>query len=60
MPLILVEVEMAHVIQSKPYIFSVVDRENLKKFFFSEECKSRDGVAASSCAEGFGVCCVSE
>ena len=31
-----------------------------KELFFSEECKSRDGVAASSCAEGFGVCCVSE
>ena len=30
------------------------------ELFFSEECKSRDGVAASSCAEGFGVCCVSE
>ena len=35
MPVILVEVEMAHVIQSKPYIFSVVDRENIKKSSFS-------------------------
>ena len=25
-----------------------------------EECSSRDGVASGSCAEGYGVCCISK
>ena len=25
-----------------------------------EECSNKDGTAAGSCADGFGVCCVSK
>ena len=28
--------------------------------YTSEECENRDGVAAGSCADGFGVCCISK
>ena len=27
--------------------------------YTAEECASRDGVASGSCAEGYGVCCIS-
>lgn len=29
-------------------------------FDFSEECNDRGGTSSGSCANGFGVCCVSE
>ena len=28
--------------------------------YTAEECSDRDGVATGSCADGFGVCCVSK
>ena len=28
--------------------------------YTAEECSNRDGVATGSCADGFGVCCVSK
>ena len=66
------EVKMEHVIQRKrPIIKQLLhictifwfneDQEiiftNIINFFYSEECSSKSGVNAGTCASGFGVCC---
>ncbi len=57
----LVEQRMALALPSETFINVICDSQRDIYFVnsFREECSNKGGTSSSSCASGFGVCCIS-